>query len=370
MSRSDSLLSAALSGSLSRRRLLRGAFGLVGAGVALGAGAGLAGCSAGDDAKTLNVFIWSEYIPDYVFEGFTKETGITVNQSLYGNNEEMLGKFRIENPGTFDILQPTGYMVDALIHQGALQKLDRSLLPNMRNIGSQYLRPDFDPDNDYCVPFMGNCTIISYNADMVKGRPSSWADMLAPEFAGEIVALNDMREVLMIAAHTVGLTGNETDDAGIAKIEAQANALKPNIKIYDSDNPKGALSAGDVAAGMVWTAEVALAQRENPKIQAVFPKEGANVGTDHWVIPAGARHYENAHKFIDYVLRADVAAQISNEFPYVQCNVEAIKLLPPEVQENPVLNVPADVYLGGNSRKTLPPDVLRRYDKIWTNMKG
>lgn len=364
------MLAAALERPLTRRSLVRGTLGLLCLGLGAGLAGGMAGCSGSGRKDELNIFIWTEYVPDSVLEGFTKETGIKINQFLFSSNEDMLAKVRTENEGTYDLLQPTDYMVESLIHQGLLEPLDLGALKNKGNIGKQYMDQSFDPGNRYSIPYMGSCTAIAVNQGMVKSKVTKWADLMGKEFADELIALNDFREVLGIAGYTVGLDGNEEDDASIQRIATEAAKFKPNIKIYDSDSPKTSLAAGDVAAGMVWTAEIALAQRDNPDVQVVFPEEGCSIGTDNWCVPKGARHFDNAMRFIDYMLRPEVAVVVSEDYPYVQPNTEAVKLLPAEVQDNPVENVPAEVFERGHRTKSLPPKALRKYDKIWTDLKG
>ena len=362
-----SLLDACLAHEVSRRDLLRGSFGIA-AGLALGS---LAGCGSSTNPDELNIFIWTEYVPDSVLENFTKEFGIKINQYLFSSNEDMLAKVRTENEGTYDILQPTDYMVHSLIKQGMLQPLDRKVVKkNMKNLGSQYLDESFDPGNKYSLPFMGACTTIAYNRAKVKKVPESFSDLFADEYRGNLVTLNDMREILAVSGYTVGLTGNERDDASIDKIAKRANELKNNIKVYDSDSPRTALASEDCIAGIIWTAEIALAQRENPDIQVAYATEGSGIGTDNWCIPRGAKHYDNAMQFINYMLRPEVAKVVSEDYPYVQPNTAAIELLDDDFRNNPVENVPAWAFKAGHRTKALPPKTLRKYDKIWTNLKG
>ena len=360
-----SLLDACLSHSLTRRDLVRGTFGLV-AGMSL---AGLSGCG-GSNPDELNIFIWTEYVPDSVLEQFEEEFGIKINQYLFSSNEDMLAKVRTENQGTYDILQPTDYMVKSLIKQNLLQELDQSALKNKGNLGSQYLDQSFDPGNKYSYPYMGACTTIAYNQSKVSKVPESFADLLSEEYENGLVTLNDMREVLRIAGSTVGLTGNETDDESISKISEQAQKLKKQIRVYDSDSPRNSLISGDCIAGIIWTAEIALAQRENPDIQVSYATEGAGVGTDNWCIPVGAKHYDNAMQFINYMMRPEVAKVVSEDYPYVQPNTAAIELLDDDFKSNPVENVPAEAFESGHRIQSLPPKILRKYDKIWTSMKG
>ena len=356
--------------AMSRRSFVRGAAacaaGLAGA-MATGA---LTGCSAGDGPDELNVYWWAEYVPESLVEGFENEFGIKVNQTFFSSNEDMLAKVRTENPGTYDILMPSDYMVEALWNQGLLEPLDYSRLPNFKNIGEQFLDWPSDPGNVYSIPYMCNCTAIAYNRTRVSSKIESFADLLEPDFDGRLVVPNDIREIMCFCASTIGLTGNEEDEESIARIREQVLKLKPTVRLYNSDDPSQSLITGDCTVAATWTAEIALAQRENPDIELVFPREGCTICTDNWCVPAKARHYDNAMLFLDYVMRPDVAALASEEYPYVQCNSEAVKLLPQEVQDNPSENVPAEIFENGNLIKLLGPKPLRAYEKIWTELKG
>ncbi len=355
---------------LTRRSFVRGAAtcaaGLAGA-AALG---GLTGCSTGDGPDELNVYWWAEYVPEALVEGFEEEFGIKVNQTFFSSNEDMLAKVRTENPGTYDILMPSDYMVEALWNQGLLEPLDYSRLPNFKYLGAQYLDWESDPGNKYSIPYMGNCTAIAVNRSRVSSRVECFADLLEPGFDGRLVVPNDVREVMCFCASTIGLTGNEVDEESIARIREQVLKLKPTVRLYNTDDPSQSLITGDCTVGVTWTAEIALAQRENPDIELVFPTEGCTICTDNWCVPAQARHYDNAMLFLDYVMRPDVAALASEEYPYVQCNTEAVKLLPQEVQDNPSENVPAEEFEHGNLIRLLGPKPLRAYEKIWTELKG
>jgi spermidine/putrescine-binding protein len=331
---------------------------------------GLTGCGHKDGEDTLNIFVWTEYIPDAVIEGFEEETGITVNASYFSSNEEMLAKVRTENSGTFDLLQPSGYMIESLIHQGLLEQIDSSGLTGLSNIGSQYLDQSFDPGNLYSVPYMGSVTAIAVNQRLVQDDITSCADLLDEKYANSIVVLDDCREILGCMAYTIGLDGNEEDEDSIERISEQAERLKPNIKLYDSDSPKTALANEDCSLGIVWTAEIALAMQDNPDIGIVFPSEGCSVSTDNWCVPKGAPHFDNAMRFIDYVLRPEVAVLVSEDYPYVQVNQEAIELLPEDVRADPAQNVPSEIFENGHLAKNLMPDALKLYEKAWTSMKG
>lgn len=358
---------------ISRRAFLRHTMAMMGLGVAATAGLGLAGCGGGssDAGKNgeLNIFIWSEYVPDDLISDFEKESGIKVNASMFNTNENMLAKFKSGEEGAYDILQPTGYMVKQMADQGLLEKMDTGKLKNLGNIGKQYLKRDFDPDNSYSVPYMGSCTAIAYDKTKLKTAPDSWETLWDAQFKNSLVVLDDPREVLGFTNIMLGFSVNESDPAKLEQTRAKVMELKPNIKVYDADSPKSSLIAGDVTAGGIWTAETALAQDEQPNIQVAYPKEGCNVGIDSWVIPKGAKNVDNAMQFIDFMLKPENAKRVSEAYPYVQPNTAAIDLLDDDFKSNKAKNVPAEVFEKGQSFATLDSDTLKIYNDIWTELK-
>lgn len=356
--------------SVPRRRLLRAGLSCAGLAAASATSSALAGCGANDDPNALNVFAWSSYIPDAVVAAFEEETGIHVNLATFSSNEDMLGKVRTENPGTYDLVQPTGYMVELLRHQDLLEEFDHGKLSNLHNIAPQYLDKDYDPGNRYSVPYLGSITAIAVNRAMVNIDVTSWRDLFDPAFKGKLVMPNDVHEIIAIAALALGLDVNTEDPEELQRISDELMRLKDNIKLYDSDSPQTALAAGDVAGGAVWTAPIALAMVENPDIQIVYPQEGCALSIDGWSIPKGARHVESAHAFVDYMLRPEVAKVVSELYPYVQPNQGTIALLPETFRANRAMNVPEQVIEEGLLFNNPSPEALKIYNKIWTDLKG
>lgn len=325
--------------------------------------------SAKKDGGELNLFVWTEYVPESVISDFEEETGIKVNVSNFSSNEDMLAKVKSESEGAFDVVQPSDYMVEQMVAQGMLEKMDRSKLKNLSNIGEEYLKPSYDPEGEYSVPYMGGVAAIAVNTDKIDAEVKAYGDLFTEDFKNSLVVLDDFRAVIGMAARSMGYSMNETDTAKLEEIKEKTLSLKENVKLYDSDSPKSALISGDCAAGYCWSAEIALAMDENPAIQVVYPEEGAYLFLDNWAIPKGAKNTEEAMKFIDYMLDAETAKKVSEEFPYLQPNTAAIELLGDEYAENPAKNVPAEVIANGEYVTNLDTDTLAAYDEIWTELK-
>ena len=332
----------------------------------------LAGCgsksSAGKNGE-LNIFIWTEYVPDSVIEKFEKETGIKVNVSTYSSNEDMLAKVKSESEGTYDIVQPSDYMVEQMSSQGMLEELKTDELKNLSNIGESYLNPSYDPGNKYSVPYQGGVAGIAVNTSKVKKDITSYDDLFDSSLKNSIVALDDYRAVIGMTARSMGYSMNETDPAVLSKIQDKLLTLKSNVKLYDSDSPKSALISGDCTVGYVWSAEIALAMEENPDIKVVYPKEGAYLFMDNWAIPKGAKNYDNAIKFIDFMLDSENAQMVLEEFPYLSPNTKAVEKMGDDYSKNEAKNPPEDVIKNGEYVKNLDADTLKIYDEMWTKLK-
>ncbi len=332
----------------------------------------LAGCgSKSSEGKNgeLNIFIWTEYVPDSVIEKFEKETGIKVNVSTYSSNEDMLAKVKSESEGTYDIVQPSDYMVEQMASQGMLEELKTDELKNLSNIGESYLNPSYDPGNKYSVPYQGGVAGIAVNTSKVKKDITSYDDLFDSSLKNSIVALDDYRAVIGMTARSMGYSMNETDPAVLSKIQDKLLTLKNNVKLYDSDSPKSALISGDCTVGYVWSAEIALAMEENPDIKVVYPTEGAYLFMDNWAIPKGTKNYDNAVKFIDFMLDAENAQMVLEEFPYLSPNTKAVEAMGEDYSKNEAKNPPAEVIKKGEYVKNLDADTLKIYDEMWTKLK-
>lgn len=284
--------------------------------------------------KELNLFAWSEYIPQDVIDGFTQETGIKVNYETFASGEEMLSKM-LAGGTAYDIIQPPDYTAEALLRAGLLAPLDYSKLPNFKNLLPEFLKMPHDPTQEYTVPYMTGTVGIVVNTEKVKEPIRGFKDVFTPAHANRIVVVNDNRELVTWALYTLGIGANDLTPENLAKAKPVLADWVKLIKVYDSDSPKRALLDGEVDLGVVWSGEAALLYKENPKYQYVIPAEGAHQFVDLLAIPMQSKNRAAAHKFIDYILRPEVSKKISDAFPYTNPNGEARKLLSDAERANP-----------------------------------
>lgn len=323
----------------------------------------------------LNLFVWTEYIPTDMIECFEMVYGVTVNREEYSNNEEMYAKVSAGG-ANYDLLQPTDYIVPLMIRQGLLQKLDKSRLPVLANFDSNYMNFNFDPGNEYSLPFQAGTQALVVNTDKVVTIPTKWADLWNPEYAGRMVFLDDPRGVIGFTLVTLGYSANTTNPDELAEAKSRLEELVPGVKLFDSDSPKTALIAGDVDLGMTWTGEAFLAQQENPAIQYIYPEEGALLWQDNWVIPATAPHLDAVYAWLNYINQGNIFWLMLAEFPYTNPNTAALEFAKenhPELYEayinSPITNTPADVIANGFRIEDVG-DATPLYDQIWTEVKG
>ena len=292
----------------------------------------LAGCGKKDD--TLNLFVWTEYVPQAVLDKFTQETGIKVAMETYSSNEEMTQKL-FAGGGNYDLIQPSEYTVEALIKDDYLQPLDHAKIPNLKNLAPEFREMPFDPGNKYSVPWLSGFVGITYNAETIPGPVVGYSDVFTANNAGRIVTLDDSRELVSWAMAASGLPINDVTDENLEKIKPMLRDWMSKIKVFDSDSPKTSLSNGDVDLGVIWSGEGALLFNQNPKFQWVLPAEGFHMFIDSLAIPKTAKNKEMAEEFINFILRPDIGKMILDEFPYYSPNAEARKLLSDAERNNP-----------------------------------
>ncbi len=315
----------------------------------------------------LNLFAWSEYIPQAVLDGFTRETGIRVNYETYSSGEEMLARLMARR-ARFDLIQPPDYIAEALIKNGQLLPIDRSRLSNFGNLMPEFLNMPHDPEQQFTIPYMVGTVGIVVNTERVTEPVRGYADLFSERHAGRIVVVDDGRELATAALYTLGKSINDFSPANLAAIRPVLAEWFSRVKLFDSDSPKTALLSGDVDLGLVWGGEAALLWQENKKFHYVLPEEGAHMFVDLLAIPRRARNVENAHLFIDYILRPEVSKLISDEFPYTNPNRAARKLLSPEQLANPASYPPGDRKF--DTFRYLGEDIAEAIDKMMTDLKN
>lgn len=320
-------------------------------------------------AEEVVVYNWSEYMPDDVLKQFTDETSIKVVYSTYESNEAMYAKVKLLDAKGYDVVVPSTYFVNRMRKEGLLALIDKAKLPNLKNLDPALLNKPYDPENVYSVPYMWGGTGIMVNAAKIDpATVTSWADLWKPEFAGKLLLQDDLREVFGMALLLDGHSINATNEAQIQAAYARVAKLVPNVRVFNSDNPKLPFLNEEVAVGMIWNGEAYQAAEENDKLTFIWPKEGGMFWTDCLCIPKNAANVDNAHKFINFLMRPEIALATSEEIGYATPNKAALAMMPESVKSNPTAYPPADVIQRSEFQNDIGEAIVV-YEKYWEMLK-
>ena len=316
------------------------------------------------------IYNWTEYIPATVLEEFTEETGIEVEYATYESNEAMYAKLKLLNGTGFDVVVPSTYYLEKMRKEGLLQPIQKDVLSNYGNLDSNMLNKSYDPDNEYSVPYLWGSTAIAVNTqDIDPASIQSWSDLWKPEFAGKLMIMDDVRDIMAVGLTVAGFKDNTTNED---EIKAGFEALKqlwPSIKVINSGSPKTPLIQGNASIGVMWNGEAYMAQQEMGTIKFIYPSDGAVLWVDSFVIPKGAANVENAHKFIDFMLRAESAKAAIEELGYAAPNTAAKALLEDELKNNKIIFPDAEDIQRATIHQDLGDSVLV-YEKYWELLKA
>ena len=302
--------------------------------LAAAAAALLAGCGGAPDTPVLDVYVWTDYLDAETNAAFEREFGCRVVESHFNSNEELRAKLAA-GAQEYDLVCPSDYALSQFAKDGLLIPLRHENLPNLKNLARAFQRPPYDPQLIHGAPFRWGVTGIAYDAKLPGPAPTSWADLLDPanaaRFAGRMSLLDDGREVMAATLLSLGFSANSREPGQIAAARERLLALKPSIAAFDSDDPGTKLAQGETLIGQMWSGQAANAQAENPAVVFFVPKEGAFLYVDNWAVPKGARDRDLAEKFIDYLMRPEVAAKLVNASRYASCNEAAKASIDPSI---------------------------------------
>jgi len=284
-------------------------------------------------ASQINFFNWADYMDDDILEQFEQECGVRVNQDVFSSNEDMIARIQAGNSG-YDLIVPSDYAVQIMIERGLLHELNLDNIPNFKNLNPSLLSLYYDPANRYSLPYQWGTTGIAYNRAYFDMPPDSWAYVLVPELAcqhrGFISLLDDEREAVGAALKYLGYSYNDTDPQHHAAARDLLISSKACLAGYNSDNFNQTLAGEEVVLAQAWSGGTALATSENENVAFVIPQEGGAIWMDNLAIPIDAPNPYTAEIFINYLLDAEIGAQLSNYTYYFTPNLAAEPLLDEE----------------------------------------
>ncbi len=321
--------------------------------------------SCGGKAEKLYLFNWIYYIPDDVIEDFTKETGIKVIVDSYASNEEMYNKIVAGGSG-YDLVVPSGDYVSIMIAEGLVEPINKAKLANFGNLDPAAIaRIGFDVGNTHSVPYMMGAAGVSVNKTKVTGYEHSWNIFEKTDIAGRMTMLDDMREVLGAALKYLGYSVNDPDPAHLEEARLVVERWKPNLVKFDAEAFAKSFASGEfwVVQGYAENVFLEYPEEKRTDVDFFFPKEGTPMYMDSFCILKGSNNSEQAYKFIDYILRADIAARIADYLMIPSPNVPARALMKvePNYQFSDLDN--------SEFKEDLGQETLKLYNDIWRRIR-
>jgi putrescine transport system substrate-binding protein len=347
----------------------------------------LAPAAAPGQGRSVNVYNWSDYIDPTVIEDFTKATGIAVRYDTFDANETLETKLLAGKSG-YDVVVPTGYFLQRQITAGVFQKLDKSKLPNLGNVWPEIAQKlaFYDPGNQYAVNYMWGTTGIGYNVKKMHAilGPAATIDSWDVVFKPELIAkfkdcgvnmLDSVDDIVPAALHYLALDPNSTQEKDLDKAAALIAKIRPVVRKFHSSEYLNALASGEICFVVGWSGDIKQAQKRAAEAKSgveigyAIPKEGAQMFFDNLAIPKDAQHVSEAHAFIDYLLRPEVAAKNTNLVQYANGNLASQKFIDKAVLEDrtvyPDAATMAKLYtISAHDQKT-----QRVLNRLWTRIK-
>jgi spermidine/putrescine transport system substrate-binding protein len=331
---------------------------------------GVVWTSASAETCQLNLFIWSEYIDPEIVSDFEKEFRCKVKIDLYEDNETLIAKLASGGTSLYDVVVPSDHAIVVLRERGLVQPLRREKIPNMSNISARFLNPPFDPGNKYAAPYQwGTAGIYARKG---KGAPleESWGIFFDEAKAGgKFVLIDSMRDAFTAAFRYVGKGVNETSPEAVASAEKLlVGAKKRAIGFEPPIGGRNKVLSGAIRYAMVYNGDAVRGMSDDPDTYFFIPKEGSIIWSDGMAIPSNAPHLEAAEKFINFMLRPDVGARLSNFNQYATPNQAALPLINKDDLENPAI-YPTEETL---TRLEFLADLGERskvIDEAWTRIK-
>jgi putrescine transport system substrate-binding protein len=347
------------------------------------AAAAQAPAAAPAEEKVVNVYNWSDYIDPKMLEAFTKETGIKVNYDVFDNNEVLQTKLLAGNTG-YDVVVPSASFLEIQIKAGVFRKLDRSKLPNWKYLDPNILQrlERHDPGNQYAVNHMWGTDGIGYNVKKVqaidpKAPVDSWTLILDPKWAAKfkdcgISVLDAPDEVVGVVLAYLGKDPNSENPDDLKLAEDLLMKIRPYIRMIHSSQYIDSLANGELCVVLGWSGDILMAKQraidagQGVEISLSVPKDGTIIWFDNYAIPADAPHPDNAHAFINYMMRPEVAAANSNLVHYANGNAASVALLDPSVRDDPGVYPPAETMAKLFPNLARSPDFTRLLNRTWT----
>lgn len=333
----------------------------------------LAGCTenegGADGRKVVHFLNWGDYIDPQVIPMFEEENpDIKVNMSTVPSNEEMYVIATTE--GTqIDVVVPSEYMIQRLMLEDRLAKLDHSKMENYQYIEDFASTCTYDPNGDYSLPYTWGTFGILYNSKMVDGEPDSWDVLFDPKYEKQILMYDSIRDSVGVALIKLGYSINTQNQQELDEAAELLVEQKPLVLAYGTDDLRMTMVSGSAALAPMYAGDAAYSMIDNPDLEYVIPKEGANIFVDGLCILNTTDVYDESLRFIDFMMRPDIAAINAEYTGYSTPEDAALELVDPEMLDNYAFNPPKEDLEKCEYYEYLDKSILRMYEDAWMKVK-
>lgn len=295
--------------------------------------------------EVVNIYNWANYIPKEVIKQFERETGVRVSYSTYDSNELLYSKIKANPKVDYDIIVPTGFIIQRMRLEGLLIKLDKTKIPNMRYLNPLLLNLPFDPGNQYSFPYLWGTTGIIVNTRYyATDEIQYWSDLWKPKYKNQVTVLDSLRDMMGMGLKVLGYSLNDQNPEHIKSAYEKLKALIPNIQAFANNASQQVYVNEDSRLGMMPSGNARIIIKEYPFFQYIYPKDGPILWIDNMAIPRGAQHIHNAYQFMNFILRPDIAKKIALGVGYSTPNLGAIQQMSEKEKSDPILNpAPSDL---------------------------
>jgi len=341
---------------------------------ASGSGAASASSGAASSAQKggeVNVYNWGEYIDEGLNDQFEKATGIKVNYTTFDSNESMYSLLK-SGGSSYDVIIPSDYMISRLIQEGMLEKLDFANIPNFSLIDDKYKKLEYDPTNEYSVPYTSGTVGLIYNTKVVTGTVDSWSLLFDEKYSGQILMFDNPRDAFGIALKYQGHSLNTTDEGELNSACELLRSQHPYLQGYVMDQIFNKLESGEAAIGPYYAGDYLTMLDTNPDLAFCRPKEGTNWFVDAMCVPKGAKNKANAEAYINFMCSTDACLANMKEIGYTSANKEACEKYAADLDAAAYdIMFPTEEELKNCEIFTnLPAETLALYDKLWIEVKA
>ena len=319
--------------------------------------------------KELVIFSWADYIDPELLAEFTEKTGIEINYNYFSSEEEMLSKLEAVNGGEYDLVLASDYIINITRQENLIKEIDKSKVPNYKNLNEKYLKQYFDPDGLYTVPYVAGTPLIVYDPSKVTCEITGFNSLWDPSLKDQLVVMDHMRNVIGFTMKSMGYSLNETDPAVIAEAGEKLLTLKPNIRALDGDTPHEKLISGECTIGYVFTSQVSAVLAERPDFKVVYPVEGMGFGIDAFFMPINAPHEAEALEFLNFMCDPEISARASVFTQYINCNTAATEYLPADFLSNEAVNIPSEILGDIEFMQDISSEATEQMNEIWNTFK-